>query len=116
MPAEVAIPRLVGIDMYGSSIPASQVGGDLVEYINFQQRYDIDARIARALRLSKEYLEPIPDGQLPRNSWIRTWSGCSLSQVLMPKTDRNTGRPRDRSNCESLRICRHSIDRRSALG
>jgi serine phosphatase RsbU (regulator of sigma subunit) len=67
MPAEVAIPRLIGIDMYGSSIPAGQVGGDLVEYVNFQQRYDIDARIARALRLSKEYLEPIFDGQLPRN-------------------------------------------------
>ncbi len=41
--------------MYGNSIPVGTVGGDLFEYINFQQRYDIDARIQRALRLSKQY-------------------------------------------------------------
>jgi serine phosphatase RsbU (regulator of sigma subunit) len=66
-PAEVSIPQLAGIDMYGSSLPAGQVGGDLVEYVNFQQRYDIDARIARALKLSLEYLERRPEGRLPRN-------------------------------------------------
>ena len=54
MPVEGAIPHLPGIEMYGNSVPAETVGGDLFEYINFQQRYDIDARIERALRLSKE--------------------------------------------------------------
>src|SRR5438874_9062215 len=68
MPVEGAIPQLAGIEMYGNSIPAGSVGGDLFEYINFQQRYNIDARIARALRLSKEYLEPVSEGQVPRNS------------------------------------------------
>src|SRR6266436_9030805 len=68
MPVEGAIPKLEGIEMYGNSIPAGSVGGDLFEYINFQQRYDIDARIARALRFSKEYVEPLPEGQIPRNS------------------------------------------------
>ena len=68
MPVEGAIPQLTGIEMYGNSIPAGSVGGDLFEYINFQQRYNIDARIARALKLSKEYLEPLPKGQTPRNS------------------------------------------------
>ena len=67
MPVEGAIPHLDRIDMYGNSIPAGSVGGDLFEYINFQQRYNIDARIARALRLSGEYLEPLPQGQAPRN-------------------------------------------------
>jgi hypothetical protein len=43
------------------------VGGDLFEYINFQQRYNIDARIARAIELSRQYLEPLPSGQSPRN-------------------------------------------------
>src|SRR5713226_2464979 len=62
MPVEGSIPHLARTDMYGGSIPAGSVGGDLFEYINFQQRYDIDARIARALRLSKEYLEPLPAG------------------------------------------------------
>ena len=30
MPVEGAIPRLAGIDMYGNSIPAGSVGGDLL--------------------------------------------------------------------------------------
>jgi serine phosphatase RsbU (regulator of sigma subunit) len=78
MPVEGAIPQLAGIDMYGNSIPAGPVGGDLFEYINFQQRYDIDARIARALKLSQTYLEPLPEDQTPRNSvdahveWLRS--------------------------------------------
>jgi serine phosphatase RsbU (regulator of sigma subunit) len=68
MPVEGAIPQLPGIEMYGDSIPAGSVGGDLFEYINFQQRYDIDARIERAYRLSREYLEPLPPGTPPRNA------------------------------------------------
>jgi hypothetical protein len=39
MPVEGAIPHVQGIEMYGNSIPAGAVGGDLFEYINFQQRY-----------------------------------------------------------------------------
>jgi serine phosphatase RsbU (regulator of sigma subunit) len=68
MPVEGAIPHVQGIEMYGNSIPAGTVGGDLFEYINFQQRYDIDARIQRALKKSREYLEPLPPGSPPRNS------------------------------------------------
>jgi serine phosphatase RsbU (regulator of sigma subunit) len=81
MPVEGGIPRLQGIEMYGNSIPAGTVGGDLFEYINFQQRYDIDARIQRALKLSKEYLEPLPPGAAPRNSvddhvqWLKSRPG-----------------------------------------
>jgi serine phosphatase RsbU (regulator of sigma subunit) len=68
MPVEGAIPRIPGIEMFGNSVPAQTVGGDLFEYINFQQRYDIDARIQQALRLSKEFLEPLPPGSTVRNS------------------------------------------------
>lgn len=67
MPVEGAIPHLAGIEMYGNSIPAGQVGGDLFEYINFQQRYNIDGRIARARKLAALYLEPLPEGMHPRN-------------------------------------------------
>jgi serine phosphatase RsbU (regulator of sigma subunit) len=80
MPVEGAIPQLARTDMYGNSIPAGSVGGDLFEYINFQQRYNIDARIARAQRLSREYLEPLSEGQSPRNSvdghvlWLKSKS------------------------------------------
>ena len=67
MPVDGVIPQLAGIDMYGSSVPVGPVGGDLFEYINFQQRYDIEARIARALKQSIEYLDTLPEGLPPRN-------------------------------------------------
>jgi serine phosphatase RsbU (regulator of sigma subunit) len=81
MPVEGAIPQLPGIEMYGNSIPAGTVGGDLFEYINFQQRYDIDARIERAYRLSRDYLEPLPPNTTPHNAvdehvrWLRSRTG-----------------------------------------
>lgn len=81
MPVEGAIPQIPGIEMFGNSIPAGTVGGDLFEYINFQQRYDIDARIERARRLAREFLEPLPPGIPVRNSvddhvdWLKGTSG-----------------------------------------
>lgn len=81
MPVEGAIPHVQGIEMYGNSIPAGTVGGDLFEYINFEQRYDIDERIQRALKRSREYLEPLPAGAAPRNSvddhveWLKSKPG-----------------------------------------
>src|SRR5271169_5939931 len=80
-PVEGVIPHLPGIEMYGNSIPAGIVGGDLFEYINFQQRYDIDARIQRALALSKGFLEPLAPGAPLRNSvddhvdWLKSRPG-----------------------------------------
>lgn len=58
MPVEGAIPHIPGIEMYGNSIPTGTVGGDLFEYINFQQRYDIDARIKSALQSASDFLQP----------------------------------------------------------
>jgi serine phosphatase RsbU (regulator of sigma subunit) len=81
MPVEGTIPHVQGIDMYGNSIPAGNVGGDLFEYINFPQRYDVDARIQRAVQLSKEFLEKSPPNAPPRNSvddhvlWLRSRPG-----------------------------------------
>jgi serine phosphatase RsbU (regulator of sigma subunit) len=78
MPVEGSIPHIPGIEMYGNSVPVGSVGGDLFEYINFQQRYDIDARIQRALKLSEEFLDPLASGAAPRNSvddhveWLRS--------------------------------------------
>jgi serine phosphatase RsbU (regulator of sigma subunit) len=68
MPVEGAIPHIPGIEMFGKSIPAGSVGGDLFEYINFQQRYDIDARIQRAQCQSRKFLEALPPGIPVRNS------------------------------------------------
>src|SRR5947199_5675027 len=86
MPVEGAIPHLPGIEMYGNSVPAETVGGDLFEYINFQQRYDIDARIQRALRLSKAFVEPVSSGAPLRNSvddhveWLKARPGYSAER------------------------------------
>ena len=86
MPVEGTIPQLRGIDMYGNSIPVGTVGGDLFEYLNFQQRYNIDARIAQALRLSEQYLEPLREGQTPRNpvddhiQWLKSKPGYTSAQ------------------------------------
>jgi hypothetical protein len=64
-PVEGAIPNLDGIEMYGNSIPAANADGDLFEYINFQQRYNIDSLIERAVKLSKKYMEPTPEDSTP---------------------------------------------------
>src|SRR3989475_6360242 len=68
MPVEGSIPHISGIEMYGNSVPVESVGGDLFEYINFQQRYDIDSRIQQALNLSKGFFDPLPPGATPRKS------------------------------------------------
>ena len=49
MPAPGAIPRIPGIDIYGMTIPFNGIaGGDLITYVNFRDRFDLDARIRRA--------------------------------------------------------------------
>ena len=101
MPVDSAIPQLSGTEMYGNSIPAGSVGGDLYEYVNFQQRYDIDARIAHALRQSEDYLEPLPGGKPPRNmvdahvEWMKSQAGFS---------DADAAQYRKAKRSEQLRI------------
>jgi serine phosphatase RsbU (regulator of sigma subunit) len=96
MPVEGVIPHLPGIEMYGNSIPAGTVGGDLFEYINFQQRYDIDARIQRAVKLSKEFLEPLRAGEPPRNSvddhvgWLQSKPGFRTEMETEYRTARSS--------------------------
>ena len=75
MPVEGSIPRLPGIEMYGNSIPVGTVGGDLFEYINFQQRYDLDARIQRALMLSRKFLGPSLRVLHRVIRWTIMWNG-----------------------------------------
>ncbi|HYP08352.1 MAG TPA: PP2C family protein-serine/threonine phosphatase [Bryobacteraceae bacterium] len=60
MPVEGTIPHVHGIEMYGECQPAQTAGGDLFEYINFQHRYDVDARIESALKASRDILEDKP--------------------------------------------------------
>jgi len=49
MPAAGAIPQIPGFEIYGASIPLNGVaGGDLITYVNFQERFDLETRIQRA--------------------------------------------------------------------
>ena len=88
MPVEGAIPHLPGIEMFGNSIPAGTVGGDLFEYINFQQRYDIDSRIKQAQGLAKQFLETLAPGVPVRNSvddhvrWLKGTPGYQPEMEL----------------------------------
>ncbi len=113
MPVEGAIPQLPGIEMYGNSIPAGAVGGDLFEYINFQQRYDIDGRIQLALKRSKEYLEKLPAGAPPRNSvddhvnWLKRPPGFSSEIETAYREARSS---------EQVRVAEDLSDLRSTAG
>ena len=49
IPEAGAVPRIPNVDIHAVSIPLNGIaGGDLITYVNFQERYDLDARIARA--------------------------------------------------------------------
>ena len=113
MPVEGAIPHIPGIEMFGNSIPVETVGGDLFEYINFQQRYDIDARIQQAQRLSKEFLEPLPPGVPLRNSvddqvqWLKTMPGYRREMEAEYRFARS---------CEQVRVAEELRDLYSTAG
>src|ERR1700724_1890995 len=44
------LPRLEGIDTYGGTIPLNGVvGGDHLIYVDFKQRFDLEARIRQGV-------------------------------------------------------------------
>ena len=54
-PAPGAIPKIDGVDIYGVTLPLNGVaGGDAISYVNFQERFDLDARIEKALSQGQE--------------------------------------------------------------
>jgi serine phosphatase RsbU (regulator of sigma subunit) len=54
-PTAGAVPRIPGIEIHGVTLPLNGVaGGDLLTYVDFQERFDLDARIRRALSQGRE--------------------------------------------------------------
>jgi serine phosphatase RsbU (regulator of sigma subunit) len=50
VPQQADVPRLSWIDMAGGSLPLKgDVGGDHLVFVDFKKRFDLDARIARAM-------------------------------------------------------------------
>src|SRR3954467_5158680 len=49
LPRPGELPQLPSIDVFGGTLPLSgEVGGDHIIYVDFKQRFDLRARIARA--------------------------------------------------------------------
>lgn len=113
MPVEGAIPHLPGIEMWGETMPAETVGGDVFEYINFQQRYDLDARIARAKRLATDYLQPLAKGAVPQNEvdvhthWMVSKAGLTASDA---------GEYRKAKSSEQIRIAENLCELYTTAG
>jgi len=96
---EGAIPHVQGIEMYGNSIPAGTVGGDLFEYINFQQRYDIDARIQRALKRSRSISSASPGG-----CRVIQWTICRMAEIEPDYKPEMEIEYRDARSSEQVRV------------
>jgi serine phosphatase RsbU (regulator of sigma subunit) len=113
MPVEGAIPHIPGIEMYGNSAPVGTVGGDLFEYINFQQRYDLDARILQAQKLSKDFLEPLLPDTPPRNSVDDHVEWLKARQAYRPEMETEY---RDARSSEQVRIAQDLHELYSTAG
>jgi len=64
-PSPGEIPTLEGIDICGLSLPLrEEIGGDHLIYLDFNRRYDLDGRVAGAMRASRDSIivrsYPIP--------------------------------------------------------
>jgi serine phosphatase RsbU (regulator of sigma subunit) len=54
-PEAGAIPRIPNVDFHGVTIPLNGiVGGDLITFVDFSERFDLDTRIAGALAKGQE--------------------------------------------------------------
>jgi serine phosphatase RsbU (regulator of sigma subunit) len=54
-PEAGAIPQIANVDIHGVTIPLNGVvGGDLITFVDFRERYDLDSRIAGALAKGQE--------------------------------------------------------------
>jgi serine phosphatase RsbU (regulator of sigma subunit) len=108
LPVEGAIPRLPGIEMHGSTVPAATVGGDVFEYINFEQRYNVEARIEHAQQLSQIYLAPLPPGTPPRNevdvhvAWLASRPGYTEADGLAYRKAKSSEQLRVAENLQDL--------------
>ncbi|HZI80993.1 MAG TPA: PP2C family protein-serine/threonine phosphatase [Vicinamibacterales bacterium] len=75
LPTPGETPRLGGVDIFGGVLPLSgSVGGDHLIYVDFKQRFDLDARIALA-REERRY------DVVENLEWCRRKAGIALVDV-----------------------------------
>jgi serine phosphatase RsbU (regulator of sigma subunit) len=75
LPTPGEMPHLEGVDIYGGVLPLSgSVGGDHLIYVDFKQRFDLDARIARAREQGRYDV-------VQNLEWCRRKTGIALVDV-----------------------------------
>ena len=78
MQVEGAIPRLAAIEMHGDTMLAEAVGGDVFEYINFQQRYNDRCPHRSCEEVCNGVSEAAGEG---RKATERSRRACSLDRI-----------------------------------
>ncbi len=75
IPEAGSIPQIPNVDIYGMTIPLNGIaGGDLVTFVNFMDRYDLDARISRALAQGEQ--------EIAQNiQWLKHKGGILVADV-----------------------------------
>jgi len=109
MPVEGAILNCLESRCMAIRFPPEPWGVDLFEYINFQQRYDVDGRIQLALKRSQEFLEKLAIGASPRNSvddhvnWLKSRAGFSSEKETAYREARSSEQVRVAEDLRELR-------------
>lgn len=85
VPQPGQIPVIAGMDIYGESIPLhGAMGGDHIIFIDFNKRYDIDKRIARALASGKQSVaETLQSTRHKAGILVADVSGHSLTDAAL---------------------------------
>jgi serine phosphatase RsbU (regulator of sigma subunit) len=85
LPQPGELPRLQGIDVYGKTLALNgMVGGDHLIYVDFKQRFDLDARIARASREGKtEVVENLKRCQRTAGIAVVDVAGHRMTDALL---------------------------------
>lgn len=75
LPTPGEMPRIEGVDIFGGVTPLSgSVGGDHLIYVDFKQRFDLDARIALAREQGRQDV-------VSHLEWCRRKAGIALVDV-----------------------------------
>jgi len=75
LPTPGEMPRLHGVDIFGGVLPLSgSVGGDHLIYVDFKQRFDLDARVALAREQGRQDV-------VANLEWCRRKAGIALIDV-----------------------------------
>jgi len=85
LPKSGEIPRLGGIDIYGDTVPLNGiVGGDHIIYMDYKQRYDLEARIKSAAKKGRfDLVENLQNCQNRAGFVVMDVSGHHVTDALV---------------------------------